>query len=127
MTGTPEVLIMRGREWMDAVRRKDVAALESIVADEYIYTASDQGRSTRAQWLSTATVYDIDHIAYVSETVHEYGSTAVVFSEVELTARIDGQPRTGLFLLTDCWTWRDERWQVVARSSIRFAPAIQVP
>ena len=56
MTTGEHELIARERAWMEAVQRKDLPALEGILAPEYTYTTSDQGRWSRQQWLDTVAI-----------------------------------------------------------------------
>jgi ketosteroid isomerase-like protein len=118
MTDTNVELAALGQGWMEAVQRKDVAALEQILASEYAYTASGQGRKSRAQWLETLPIYDIHRFEFTEVDVRDYGDVAVLISRYRQDASVGGVPRSGEFLLTDVWVRRDGRWQVAARSSI---------
>lgn len=118
MTAVEEELIAREQEWMEVVRRKDLAALEQILAPEYVYTASGQGRWPRERWMETVPIYDIRHFAFHEVDVHAYGDVAVVLSRYEQKASVAGAQRSGEFLLTDVWVRRNDAWQVVTRSSI---------
>lgn len=116
-------LIDREHAWMDAVQRKDVSELEQILASEYVYTASGQGWWTRQRWLDTVAIYDIHRFSFVDVDVRAYGDVGVVLSRYHQEALVNGEHRSGEFLLTDVWVKRDGRWQVVARSSILVQPA----
>lgn len=127
MTIPEHELVELERTWMDAVRRKDLETLDRIVAPEYAYTASGQGRWTRQRWMETVSVYDIHRFAFDDVDVRAYGDTAVVLSRYRQEASVDGVPRSGDFLITDIWVRRDERWQVVARSSILEPVSSEAP
>ncbi len=111
-------LIALEQEWMDAVRRKDIAALEQIVGPDYAYTASGQGRWSRQRWMETVAIYDIHHFEFSEIDVRLYGDVAVVLSSYRQEASVAGERRSGDFLITDVWHQQEDRWQVVARSSI---------
>jgi hypothetical protein len=49
---------------------------------------------------------------------------AVAFPHYQQTALLDGEPRSGDFLITDVWARREGNWQVVARSSIRTSAGV---
>ena len=121
MTVTEHELIARERDWMEAVQRKDLATLERIVAADYVYAASGQGRWSRERWMKTVPVYDIHRFAFLDIDVRDYGDVVVVLSRYEQEATVAGVLRSGEFLLTDVWVRREDRWQVVTRSSIVMA------
>lgn len=118
MTTVEQDLISLEKEWMDAVRRTDIAALDRIVGPEYCYTASGQERWSRQRWMETVAIYDIHRFEFTDVDVRVYGDVAVVLSSYHQEASVAGEPRSGDFLITDVWRPRDARWQVVARSSI---------
>ncbi len=118
MTTVEQDLIALEQEWMDAVRRKDTAALDRIVGPEYAYTASGQGRWSRQRWMETVPIYDIHRFEFGEIDVRVYGDVPVVLSSYGQEASVAGERRSGDFLITDVWYQRDARWQVVARSSI---------
>lgn len=118
MIAVEDELTAAEREWMEAVQRKDLAALERIVAPEYVYTASGHGRWSRQRWMETVPIYDIHRFAFHAVDVRAYGDVAAVLAHYEQEASVAGARRSGEFLLTDVWVRRNGAWQVVARSSI---------
>lgn len=106
-------------QWMEAVQHRDTSTLDHILGEEYIYTASGQGRWTRQGWLETVPVYEIHSFEFPHIDVRVYGDVAVAVCEYRQTATVRGEVRSGDFLITDVWVKRDGRWQVVARSSIK--------
>jgi transposase InsO family protein/ketosteroid isomerase-like protein len=123
MTAPEQELTRLEHAWMEAVRRKDTEALERILAPEYAYTASGQGRWSRQGWLETVAIYDLHRFEFVEVDVRPYGDVAVVLSQYRQDASVGGAPRSGEFQITDVWVRRDESWQVVARSSILLPEA----
>ena len=111
------------QDWMDAVKRKDRAACELILAEEYVYTASGQGRWDRQGWLDTLPRYDLRSFELMNVDMRIYGDVAVGITHSRQEALVAGAERGGDFLITDVWIKRDGRWQVVARSSIMQQPA----
>jgi len=105
--------------WMEAVQRRDTGTLERILGEEYVYTASGQGRWARQGWLDTVPVYEIHSFEFPRINVRPYGDVAVVVCEYRQTGAVRGEVRSGDYLITDVWLKRDGRWQVVARSSIK--------
>ncbi len=103
---------------MEAVQRKDIEALQRVLAPEYIYTATGPDRWSRQAWLDTVAIYDIHRFDFADVDVRVYGDTAVVLSRYQQEGSVSGAPRSGEFLITDVWVRRDGSWQVVTRSSI---------
>ena len=106
------------KEWMEAVRRRDMAWLDHLLADDYVYTASGQGRVDRDGWMEMVSVYTLQSFEFRQLDVRSYGDAAVVLCDYLQTGAVGGEARTGDFLITDTWVRRDGRWQVAARSSI---------
>jgi hypothetical protein len=122
MTTTDRAFLDRQRAWMEAAQRKDLEALERILAPEYTYTATGMGRTTRQQWLDTLAVYDVTCFEIVEVDARPYGNdVAVVLSRYRQEGTLDGVPRSGEFLITDVWVKRGDLWQVAARSSIKMS------
>ncbi len=113
--GTEEEILRRANEWMEAVRQKDIEALESMLAREYMLQAPGIGRMPRDQWLGAIDVYDIRSFEFDDVQVHIYESTAVMRSRYTQEATYQGGDRSAEFLVTDVWNRRDGRWQVVTR------------
>jgi ketosteroid isomerase-like protein len=124
MTSAEEEFIALEQAWMGAIQRKDLATLDRILGPEYSYTASGQGRWSRQRWIETVAVYDIETFTILDIDVRLYGDVAVVLPHFRQTALVNGEPRSGDFLITDVWSRRDGAWQVVARSSIRMAEGV---
>jgi len=57
----------------------------------------------------------IDEFAYEEIDTEIYGSTAVVLSRYRQQARIGDRDASGDLRITDVWTRRDGRWQIVRR------------
>ena len=83
------------QEWMEAHQRRDGERLEELVADGFRFTAIHLNPEpmTREQWLG----------AVVHSRFSQIASYTVDLSNV--------------FRVTDVWSRRDGRWQVVARHS----------
>jgi ketosteroid isomerase-like protein len=118
-----EQLVALYTQWMEAIQRNDMETLEELLGDEYIYTASGQGRWSRQTWLQTVPDYDITRFELRELDVQVHGDVAVALPVFWQEAIVYGSPRSGEFLITDVWVRREGRWQVIARSSILAAAA----
>lgn len=107
------------QEWMDAIRSRDRAALESFLAPEFRLTSARTDQwIDRERWLELA----LSEVEMVSFSVDEMETaliddTAIVWSRISQQAKVAGEDWSDRFMLTDVWVRREDRWQVVARHS----------
>lgn len=105
-------------KWMLAVRSKDMAQLDRIVATEFRYTDSIQGHKMRDAWMAAALAYEMTSFEFVDIDIIEYGQTAVAFVHYRQEGKLRGVSRSGDWLITDVWHRKEAACQVVARSAI---------
>jgi ketosteroid isomerase-like protein len=111
-------LVRLEHEWQDALRRRDMDFLESLLGEEFTLTTGRAGAPvrTRQEWLDISRDrYVVDSFEFEDLDVHVYGDTALVRSRYTQTGSMDGQDRTQPFLMTDVFVMRDGRWQAVTR------------
>ena len=73
-------------------------------------------RQPREAFLEAAAgPYEIDEFAYEQIDPEVYGNTAVLVSRYRQVARFDGRDLSHRMHVTDIWTRRDARWQIVRR------------
>lgn len=116
-TAEQEELIALSTQWMEAVERKDRAALERFLADGfYISRPGESTKIERSEWLKGAFDRDWHDLRYYNFKVDVYGDTAVV------TALLDSHIRSKWGFsygsdaqVTDIWVKRDGQWRVAAR------------
>ena len=118
-------LVALEHEWAQAIVENDMDTLERIVGQEYTLAANNfpggRTRFGRQEWMDTVPTYEVHSYAFANVVVHAYEDAAVVLADLELSATVRGEDRSGGFAVTDVWVKREGRWQVVARSSI-FLP-----
>jgi uncharacterized protein (TIGR02246 family) len=102
-------------EWLDALVKNDLDALDRIIADDYVITNSDGSVLGKQQELEpfkaglkfeSATVEDLK--------VRVYGDTAVVTGAGTFKGNFKGRAFAVQERFTDVWVKRDGRWQAVA-------------
>lgn len=118
MTTTRDELAELYHEWMEAVKNKDMETLERIVAEDFTYSGSGQGRFSRQGYLEIVPIYDLRRFRFETIDIREYGDVVVALPHYWQEAVVGGSARSGDFLITDVWVKRDGQWQVVARSSM---------
>ena len=105
--------------WMQAMQDRDEARLEELVAPGFRFTALHLAPEpmSREQWMGAALGgYHIISFAYESMDIDVFGDTAVVHARFSQIASYTVD-LSNVFRLTDVWSRRDGRWQVVARHS----------
>jgi ketosteroid isomerase-like protein len=119
-----EVLIKLEQGWNEAFYRKDLAFIESLLADEFMATYDDGSRGDKAKELALARDFNQQVESAIQDefTVKVYRDTAVVWFTLRIVGIRQGQ-RTELTLhYTDVWVIRDGRWQCVSVHSTRVNP-----
>jgi ketosteroid isomerase-like protein len=117
-----QVLIKLERSWNDAVYRKDVAFIESILADELMATYDDGSRGDKAKELALVAEFNqqVESATQDEFTVRVYGDTAVVWFTLRLVGTKQGQRSELTLRYTDVWVMRDGRWLCVSTQSTRM-------
>ena len=104
---------------------RDAAFFERVEADEFIFTDSGGGLTTKKEDVDSVKApanpdskllsYEVDDMK-----VMLYGKTAVVTGRSTLKGVNKGQEWTGQSRFTDVFIWRDNHWQIVAGHSSRI-------
>ena len=116
-----QILMQLERDWDAAFRRRDVAFVAGILAEEFVATYSDGARGNRDEELSRVANFDqqIDSSTLDEFIVKIYGDTAVVWMSQHLLGPSQGKPLAITFRYVDVFVFRDGRWQCVASQSTR--------
>jgi hypothetical protein len=108
-------LVELAHELARAVCDHDVARLEELLASEFTLQGA-AGQLDRDEFLQAAAgPYEIDEFSYEEIDPEIYGNTAVLVSRYRQVARLDGRDLSRRMHVTDIWTRRDARWQIVRR------------
>ena len=108
-------LIELANELARAVSEHDVERLEELLASEFTLQGA-AGQLDREEFLvAAAGPYQIDEFTYEQIDPEIYGNTAVLVSRYSQVARFDGRDLTHRMHVTDIWTRRNARWQIVRR------------
>jgi ketosteroid isomerase-like protein len=116
-----QILVQLERDWDAAFRRRDVAFVAGLLAEEFVATYSDGTRGNRDEELSRVANFDqqIDSSTLDEFIVKIYGDTAVVWMSQHLLGPSQGKPLAITFRYVDVFVFRDGRWQCVASQSTR--------
>jgi len=123
-TGNVEqTLLQLERDWEQANAKNDTAALERILAAEFVSTDSDGRLTTRAEAVARRKSRQVKFTTFAQDDykVHVMGDTAVVTGRLTVKGIRDGKDWTGQERFTDVFVRRDGRWQAVATHASRVA------
>lgn len=112
------------RDIMEAIKNKDAATLEPMVADDFIYRTHFGAEAARDEFLKSIASFPVEILAIRGEElkVNVYGETAVLtgvqFAEVRVP---EGATEEGAVAFTDIFVRREGRWLMV------LAYAVELP
>ncbi len=116
-----QTLIELERGWNTAFYDRDVAYLDSILAEDFIVTYDDGTRGDKARELELAESFNQRVVSATQDDfiVQVYGDTAVVWFTLHVVGIRQGQEAELTLRYTDVWVQRDGRWQCVSSQSTR--------
>ncbi len=113
-----------------AIKQKDVAALDTILAKEFGYRLAIAGGPpqvmSRPEWLKAGSYYTLEDFDIQELATRRFGDVAVVDFTFRATATLGGLDRSGDFANTDVWVKESGAWKLAARYASRpdsLAPA----
>ena len=113
--------------WAEAVEKREMAFLETLLAPEFTLTTGRPGAEvrTREQYLAiTRDEYEVESWQFDDVVVQHYGRFAVARTRYTQTGRMGTETRDGVYLMTDAFVKQSGRWRAVAR---HITPLAQEP
>lgn len=102
-------------KWNEAYKKGDVAAMNSLLADDFVITTEDGATFSKSGYI--AHCGDPDNRVLVSEMsdlkVRVHGNTAVVTGAYREKGTSKDKPYEFHDRMTDVWMLIDGRWQVI--------------
>lgn len=106
------------KEWDAADMKGDLAALDRLIADDYVGTSPEGAVESKAQILAELKSGELKVLSAVTDDVKitVYGNTAVGTGRWTANGKNIAKGKTwgGVHRFTDTWVFRDGRWQAVA-------------
>jgi len=122
MAGNAETVIDLDRKRMQAMVAKDLATLESLLADDLIYTHSSARLDTKQSLIvgmtSGSTVYTGCEPSDVK--AQDLGDTVVLTGSCRISVMAQGRPNSFSVRFTDVYANKGGQWQMVAWQSTRL-------
>ena len=119
-----DVLIDLERRWNEAVYSKDIAFIDSILADDFTGTDENGDTGDRAKELQLVADFNQQVESAIQDefTVRVYRDTAVVRFTLHLIGIRQGQRAEVNLRYSDVWVMSDGRWRCVSAQSTKVAP-----
>ena len=122
MAGNGQTVIDLDRKRMQAMVAKDIATLESLLADDLVYTHSSARLDTKQSLIvgmtSGSTVYTAVEPSDVK--AQDLGDTVVLTGVAQIKVTANGTPNAFGVRFTDVYARRGGRWQMVTWQSTRL-------
>ena len=122
MAGNGQAVVDLDKKRMQAMAKKDVGTLETVLADDLVYTHSsarlDTKRSLIDAMVSGATVYTGVEPSDVK--AQDLGDTVVLTGIAQIKVVSNGTPNAFGVRFTDVYARRNGRWQMVTWQSTRL-------
>ena len=120
-----EILIQMERDWSQADVKKDAAALNRILAEDWtgidfqgvVMTKPDVLKEVALHSDATAT----ESTEMVEMKIRIFGNTALVSGTEIETSHYKGKDSSGKYIWTDVFVLRNGRWQAVSSQSTKLA------
>jgi ketosteroid isomerase-like protein len=110
-----KILALKNK-WNTAYQQRDVAAMSSILADDFIITVEDGNTYSKSGYIAhagdTRTKVEVSELLDMKVRLH--GNTAVVTGQYHEVGTEKGKRYEYHDRLTDTWMFLDGRWQVIA-------------
>ena len=104
------------KKWNDVYKRRDIAGMDSLLADDFIITSEDGSTFSKAGYIArsgdTSVHVDVSEMSDVQVRMH--GNTGVVTGGYHEKGTEKGKPYEYIDRFTDVWMNINGRWQVIA-------------
>ena len=111
-----QILKDRGREYREALTKRDLAALDKIWAEGYTFTNGRGEFLTKKDRMENMKrgATQFDSISRENEEIRVFGNTAVITGRSVMKVIYGGRESSGPYRTINVWVKMQERWQIVA-------------
>ena len=117
-----QVIKQLEQEWAEALQKRDQAAIDRIVARDWMLTDPEGALITKGQADAdlNSGALKFESFKLDAMTVRVYGDTAVVHGLETEKSSYKGKDTSGQYRFTDVFVKRNGRWQAIATHVTRF-------
>jgi ketosteroid isomerase-like protein len=122
MAGNGQLVIDLDRQRMEAMGRKDLAALDGLISEDLVYTHSTARLDTKQSLLGAMETGATVYTAVVPSEVkaQDLGDAVVLTGRAQIGVMAQGRANSFAVRFTDVWSNQSGRWQMVAWQSTRL-------
>ena len=121
MAGNAQTVIDLDKQRMDAMAKKDIAALNALISDNLVYTHSTARLDTKQSLIgnmeSGSTVYT--SVVPSNVKAQDLGDTVVLTGECKISVKSGGKANSFGVRFTDVYANKAGKWQMVTWQSTR--------
>jgi len=116
-------LTRQSNEWDAAIVRKDRAAIEANMAEDFRQIDGDADIETKASFVDglMSPKLKIDPYTVEDFEVRQYGDTALLSGRTNMTGSWDGKPWTSHYRYIDIYAKQNGAWKIVSVQITRLA------
>jgi ketosteroid isomerase-like protein len=122
MAGNGQLVADLDKERMEAMGKRDLAALDRLISDDLVYTHSSARLDTKTSLLaameSGATVYT--SVVPSDVKAQDLGDTVVLTGAARIGVMSQGRANNFAVRFTDVWSSKGGQWRMVAWQSTRL-------
>lgn len=107
-------LLTRERQWCEAFKDANEAALKEILLESFVFTDDAGQASDQRQYIEATKNIRVSSYTLTDVTVHVYSETGIVTGRWEGLLTIDGKDVKPSFRFTDTFVKRNGKWYGVA-------------
>ena len=116
-------LTRQSNDWDAAIVRKDRAAIEANMAEDFRQIDGDADIETKASFVEglMSPKLKIDPYTVEDFEVRQYGDTALLSGRTQMTGSWDGKPFTSHYRYIDIYARQNGAWRIVSVQITRLA------
>ncbi len=121
MAGNGQKVIELDKQRMDAMAKKDLAALNRLISDDLVYTHSSARLDTKQSLIGNMEGGSTVYTSVVPSDVkaQDLGDTVVLTGSCKISVMSQGRPNSFGVRFTDVWANKGGQWQMVTWQSTR--------
>ena len=121
MAGNAQKVIELDKQRMDAMAKKDLAALNTLISDDLVYTHSSARLDTKQSLIGNMEAGSTVYTSVVPSDVkaQDLGDTVVLTGSCKISVMSQGRPNSFGVRFTDVWANKGGQWQMVTWQSTR--------
>src|SRR5271169_5406213 len=122
MAGNGQKVIDLDKQRMDAMAKKDLAALNTLISDDLVYTHSSARLDTKQSLIGNMEAGSTVYTSVVPSNVkaQDLGDTVVLTGECKISVNANGRPNSFGVRFTDVYANKGGKWQMVTWQSTKL-------